>query len=39
MNAAGWMLLAVSWSLILGLVGFCFFRVLRRTGSRPAKKD
>jgi len=38
MNAAGWMLLAVSWSLILGLFGFCFFKVLRN-GSRPAKKD
>ena len=30
MNPAGWILLVASWSLILGLVGFCFGRVLTR---------
>ena len=34
MTAQGWLFLAVSWGLILGLCVFCFVRIFR--GDRPA---
>jgi hypothetical protein len=30
MNAGGWTMLVITWSVIIGLLCFCFYRVLSR---------
>ncbi len=39
MNAGGWILLTLSWGLILGLAVFCFARVFARRPPKRAGAD
>jgi len=38
MNFAGWLFLALSWGLILGLTAFCFWRIFTKPSHTAARK-
>ena len=39
MTAGGWMFMLASIGCVLGLVGFCFYRVLAGPGTRRPDND
>ena len=39
MTTGGWIFMLTSVGLVLGLVGFCFYRVLAGSGTRRPEDD